>query len=145
MYCLVLRHLSPIQKGIQSAHAIVEYANQYRNTPEYERWAFYDKTIVMLDVHSSTDLNGACETLFENGWPSACFSEEDLYNATTAVCFLADERIYDYETYGRSWEDHKRQMEESGRIAVYGGWLDMIGNESAEKIKELISNLRIAN
>ena len=28
MYSLVLRQLSPIQKGVQSAHSIVEYANK---------------------------------------------------------------------------------------------------------------------
>ena len=27
MYCIVLKQLSPIQKGVQAAHAIVEYGN----------------------------------------------------------------------------------------------------------------------
>lgn len=144
MYCLVLRHLSPIQKGIQSAHAIVEYGNLYRNTATYQRWAFYDKTIVMLDVHSYTDLMNVTSTFFEQGWLYVSFAEEDLNNIPTAVCFLADERIYDYETYGRSYEDHERQMKENGHTADYGGWLDMIGGESAEKVKEIVSNLRIA-
>jgi hypothetical protein len=31
MYCLVLYNISPIQQGIQSLHAALEYANEYSN------------------------------------------------------------------------------------------------------------------
>lgn len=32
MYCLAERHLSSIQKAIQSAHAVVEYSLKYGDT-----------------------------------------------------------------------------------------------------------------
>ena len=31
MYSMVLRQLNPIQKGVQTTHAVVEYANKYNN------------------------------------------------------------------------------------------------------------------
>ena len=47
MYCLVLYNLSPIQQGIQAAHAIVEYANAFHNSIEYQKWAQVNKTIII--------------------------------------------------------------------------------------------------
>lgn len=36
MYCFVERHLSPIDKGIQAAHSIVEYSNLYSENTDYQ-------------------------------------------------------------------------------------------------------------
>ena len=49
MYSLVLRQLNPIQKGVQTTHAVVEYANKYASDEEYRQWAETDKTLIMLD------------------------------------------------------------------------------------------------
>ena len=49
MYSLVLRQLNPIQKGVQTTHAAIEYANTYFKTAEYQSWSNFDKTLIMLD------------------------------------------------------------------------------------------------
>ena len=36
MYVFVERHLSPIDKGIQSAHAVVEYSNKFSKNENFE-------------------------------------------------------------------------------------------------------------
>ena len=49
MYSLVLRQLNPIQKGVQTTHSVVEYANKYGFDKEYRQWAETDKTLIILD------------------------------------------------------------------------------------------------
>ena len=48
MYGLCLYSLSPIQKGIQFGHAIVEYVQQHFNDEEYQSFANNDKTFILL-------------------------------------------------------------------------------------------------
>lgn len=107
MYCIVLRHLSPIQKGIQSAHAIAEYLKDYFNNPVTAQWLLNDKTIVVLDCKSSTELKGLLSLLDKERIAYQKFAEEDLYGGVTALCFLADERTYDYSNYPE-YEDYCR-------------------------------------
>ena len=49
MYSLVLRQLSPMQKGVQSAHSIVEYINKFHKSSEYIQWVNVGKIIIVLD------------------------------------------------------------------------------------------------
>ena len=44
-------------------------------------------------------LNQILDSLTINGVPRAYFCEPDLNDALTAVCFLVDERVYNYEDY----------------------------------------------
>jgi hypothetical protein len=53
MYCLVLRHLSGINKGIQCTHACEQYGEKYHNTPEYRKYIKEDKTLIVLDGGSA--------------------------------------------------------------------------------------------
>ena len=78
MYCLAERHLSPIQKAIQSAHAIVEYSLSYGDTDEYKNWAEYDKTIVILDGGNSIDLDEIKKQLIIADYPFETFCEPDM-------------------------------------------------------------------
>ena len=43
MYILVERHLSPLDKGIQSAHAVAEYYNECRLWNKKEEMKAFDK------------------------------------------------------------------------------------------------------
>jgi len=106
MYSLVLRQLTPIQKGIQTAHAVVDYARKVQNESVgvdvvvgYAQWADTDKTLIVLDAGTSQDLEEAIDFLKNNNIVQTVFREPDLYNMPTAVCFLADERVWDTETY----------------------------------------------
>lgn len=91
MYAISLRHLSGIQKGIQSSHAITEYANEFEKTKEYKQWSREDKTEVLLQVNSSDDLKKIIETLTGLEHKFAVFHEPDIYNVVTSVSFLLDE------------------------------------------------------
>ena len=112
MYSMVLRQLNPMQKGIQSLHAVAEYGQMVKNgdcTKEtrdaYNTWANRDKAMIVLDAGVSNDLVDACVFLKENNIPFKVFHEPDLYGCMTAVSFLADERVFDVKTYP-SYEDY---------------------------------------
>lgn len=100
MYCIVLKYLSPIQKGIQSAHAIVEYSNQYKNTEDYLSWAKNDKTIVVLNGSDCTDINNIVEILDDYSIEYGVFHEESLGNIITAICFLCPTDLYQKVEFG---------------------------------------------
>ena len=106
MYAMVLRQLSPMQKGIQSLHAVVEYSEKMKSgnidvniKKAYNKWAKEDKTMIVLDAGTSVDLINAIYELIQLNVPHAVFYEPDLYGMNTVVCFLADERVFDVKTY----------------------------------------------
>lgn len=107
MYCLVLRQLSPIQKGVQSAHSIVEYGNKYGEEDSYIVWNRADKTIIMLDGGTLPELEEIIEDLKENKVKYSIFREEDLGDIVTSISILVDERVFDRKNYPDfdSWRD----------------------------------------
>jgi hypothetical protein len=100
MCAVALRHLSSIQKGIQSAHSIVDYALKYGDTPEYKRWAKKDKTLYVLEAHTDGQLDEAFNELKKLGVKVEKFKEPDVGNVTTAICFLLDEPVWNTKKYG---------------------------------------------
>lgn len=110
---LVMYNLSEKQMGIQCSHAQNEYEILFGNTPEYIRWSYNDKTVLMMDGGTSnrTGQNnyndeiklGSMEKKFillnEIGFNVAAFYEPDLNNSTSAIAFLVDERIYNKDLY----------------------------------------------
>ena len=142
MYCLAERHLSSIQKAIQSAHAVVEYSLKYGDTFEYKKWAEVDKTLIVLDGGCVPDLSEHAEILTQFNYPFAVFKEPDLDDILTCVCFIADDRIYDYKNWGTSFDNFVELVRPAE--VNYNDWLDAIGGPKAEAVKMLISNLRIA-
>lgn len=146
MYCLAEKHLSSIQKAIQSAHVVVEYGLTYGDTPEYKQWAEKDKTLVVLDGGNSIDLDSIKDQLRCIGWPFEVFYEPDMDNFMTAIAFIADERIFDYKTYGKSYEDYQKLCEKDCNLPKWNceEWIDVIGGRPAGAVKSIISSLRIA-
>lgn len=110
MYCFVERHLSPIDKGIQAAHSIVEYSNLYSENADYVSWSFSDKTIVLLNGGTVTDLCDICKELTDWDVNFSLFREEDLGDIVTSVALLVDDRMFDEEYYHYEIEER----EESG-------------------------------
>jgi hypothetical protein len=88
MYSIVLRHLSGIQKGIQSSHSIVEFQLKYGQSDAYERWAKTDKTIVVLEAGTTAQLEKVMRRLKRFKIPFAVFHEPDIGNVITSVSFL---------------------------------------------------------
>ena len=145
MYCLVERHLSSIQKAIQSAHAIVEYGLTYGDTPEYKQWAEKYKTIIVLDGGNSRDLDNAADVLNYEKIPFAIFEEPDMLNFKTSICFLADERVFDYETYGRNYNDFVMKSSMIGYTPdSEEKWIELIGGYSNAILKQIVAGKKIA-
>lgn len=149
MYSIVLYNLSPIQQGIQSAHAIVEYAQRHFHSPEYQRWATEDKTLIILNGGTSITLSQHMNYLRENEIVKfEMFNEPDLYNGVTAFSFLADERIWDREKY----PDRLSPLESSSEFmvpAIYRVFdlevfKEQIGGEKNFLLKEFLSKFRLA-
>jgi hypothetical protein len=86
-----MRHLGGRQQGIQSDHAGTEYVLKYYDTPEWQRWARKDKTIILLEAFTSDQLQKAYDDLRALKHPVAKFHEPDFGNAITSICFLVDE------------------------------------------------------
>lgn len=165
MYCLSERHLSIAQKTIQAAHAIVEYSLKYGDTEEYKRWAEYDKTIIVLDGGTTQEMVEDIRKLSEIRHNYEIFAEPDMGNFITSIAFLADERVFDYDKYGRNFEEWRNlKILESDRQQsytdpetgitrmntvyimppTYPEWVELIGGEKQEKLKEIISTKRLA-
>ena len=146
MYCLAERHLSSIQKAIQSAHAIVEYGQAHGDTEAYKQWANCNKTIVILDGGNTIDLNGAIVSLDMARIPYAIFEEPDMDYFETAVCFLANECVWDYEKYGRSYEDYQHMCAHNCELPKWrhDEWLNAIGGTQNEILKEIVATKRLA-
>ena len=93
MYSIAMRHLSGIQKGIQSWHAGQHYANKYGDTKEFKQWATQDETIIVLEAGTTDQLRKAVNKLRKRGVKVAEFKEPDFDNALTAIAFVLDERV----------------------------------------------------
>lgn len=83
MYVLIRKDiLTDVQCGVQAAHAIQEYNNQYPDCENLKSWAHDHKTLIFL---------AASAKQFEafKGLPlkNASFYESDLDNMETAVAF----------------------------------------------------------
>lgn len=110
MYFFVPYNISPIQQAIQAGHAALEYSLQHFEKEDFRNFAFVDKTWIILNggtTNHNRDLDGKvvgslnqiADDLLANGIRFSFFQEPDLNDALTAVCFLADERVWDYENY----------------------------------------------
>ena len=111
MYFFVPYNLSPIQQGIQAGHAALEYAHKYYDSPVYENFVTRWKTFMIMNGGTTNckmdmianefrgDLDKIRQELEINMIDCAAFFEPDLNDALTAVCFIADERVFNYEDY----------------------------------------------
>lgn len=114
MYFLTMRNISEIQKGIQSGHAQMEYALKYWKDKEFQDWANYWKTWIVLSGGTSND--GREENEYHSQWSTgsmenyldelnnqkikcAEFYEPDLNWSLSAIAFIVDERVFNKEDY----------------------------------------------
>lgn len=171
MYFFVPYNISEIQKGIQAGHAALEYANWHGASFEYKDFIKNDKTWIILDGGTTRkksenpsdtmgSLNFIEDQLIENNIRRANFYEPDLNFALTGVCFLADERVWDFENYP---DFEKSLWEEAVATSMFGGqkrsrefliekypeaymtWTtDVMGGEKNAFLRELIRNKKLA-
>lgn len=140
MYSLVLRQLSPIQKGVQSAHSIVEYANKFHKLTEYIQWVNVDKTIIMLDGGTYQEMKECREKLSDLGVPYMAFYEPDLGNIVTSISFLVEDKVWDSKTYPAN-EEELDDISSDIDIPV---WLIMMGGKRNLEFRKFLSSKRLS-
>lgn len=152
MYSMVLRQLNPIQKGVQTTHGVVEYANKYSSDEEYRQWAETDKTLIVLDGGTYQEMVRIYDTLKELGIKIGEFQEPDLNYLTTSITFLADERVWNREQYP-SWEslsqcpcsiDGNMQALDPNDYMSYNEWVEMMGGAANVELRELIFSKKLS-
>lgn len=102
-------------------------------------------------------INQIIDLLNENGIKYSFFTEPDLQDAVTAVCFICDERVFnrkkypDFNTYVlNSMEDVLLHPEiykyvyDSGYAMDYYKWSEMIGGDDNIFLRNLIKDKRLA-
>lgn len=152
MYSMVLRQLNPIQKGVQTTHGVVEYANKYASDEDYKQWTETDKTLIMLDGGTYQEMVRIYDTLKELGMKFADFQEPDLNYLTTSITFLADERVWNREQYP-SWEtlpqcpctiDGNMQAPDPNDYMSYNEWVEMMGGAANIELRKLIFSKKLS-
>lgn len=149
MYFFVPYNISPIQQAIQAGHAALEYAHKYGDTELFKEFVVRHKTWVILDggtTNAQRDFEGISQgtlnqigdQLMDNLIDTAWFHEPDLNDALTALCFIADERVFNKKDYPDIWDyivdikmypDAKAEMPAENYI--------MIKSQSIEKLQEM--------
>ena len=117
MYFFVPYNISPIQQAIQAGHAMGEYTLKFgRRNPDHIVWEFLEKWKTWIVLNGGTtnaamhedeylrivpvgDLTMRAWQLNEANIDFATFNEPDLNDALTAVCFIADERMFNKKLY----------------------------------------------
>ena len=172
-YVFVERHLSPIDKGIQSAHAVIEYYNEakiWNKTDEknnFDKWATFDKTLILLDGGCVNDLDDIEETLSINLIHHGSFREPDLDNILTSIAVVVDERVFNKEDYPdyQEWLKKEKKMyftksedfyyyfnanncdftnNEVMHNSLYKEWVNFIGGKKNVILREMINNRKLA-
>ncbi len=108
MYFFVPYNISDIQKGIQAGHCAEQYAKYYHSSKDWQEYVSKDKTWMIMNggtTNKSKDplkrgsLNLLMDSIMENHIPSTVFYEPNLNDGLSAICFLVDEKVYDFEIY----------------------------------------------
>lgn len=153
MYGFVNYQLSGIQKGIQFAHAIVEYSIQHY-TEKYIDWAENHKTVILLNGGTTNDnsnhpgdINLYAAALGEMNIPISCFYEPDLGDQLTSVAFIIDERVYDFKKYpDPDWIEsfNPEKYNPDDQNDEMSKWIYSIGGYQNYKLREFIKNFELA-
>lgn len=128
LYGLVLRHLSQLQKYIQFSHAVVEFSHDYHDDYVYNQWFDNNKTMVMLDVSSSIEMENIISKLKENNYKISVFREPDLNNICTCVCFIMD----------------TSDCKDGYNNLIYDILLNKITVDESNELKKIIKNKKIS-
>ena len=174
MYAFVPYQLMPLQKGIQSGHAVQQYDHKFKDKELTVEFITKHMTWIVLDggtTNSTRDfegisqgtLNQITDSLADNEIDFAYFTEPDLQDALTAVCFICDERVFNFEDYP-DFIDHmidltvtrnkenfidvirKKSMEEliEDYPTPYKLWIKKMGGEKNVFLRDLIRGKRKA-
>lgn len=155
MYSFVLRQLNPMQKGVQTTHAVVEYAEkQGKDNEGYHKWANEDKTLIVLDGGVYQEMMEIMGELYKYEIKFEAFYEPDLNHMCTAIAVLADERVWNFEKYPNYDMYPKVPTTLVNGVEVrplihiepipYEEWVEHMGGEAIVKLREIIFSKRLA-
>ena len=187
MYFFVPYNISPIQQAIQAGHAAIEYARLFGNGWLFKDFAENWKTWIVLNggtTNNSIDpetgnFSGTLNQLrneiiqfnFEHRQDNnldanidyADFYEPDLNDAMTAICFIADERVFNYEDYPEfdtwfctqtfpedtaewkaSWIAYAEGQRKAEFPHQYKIWMEFMGGEKNVFLRELLRGKKLA-
>jgi hypothetical protein len=167
MYFFVPYNIMPIQQGIQAGHCAEQYALKYNISSQWLEYVQNHKTWVILnggttnnseDLEQRGSLNSIKDTLENEEILYASFYEPDLNDALSAICFLADEKVYDMENYPMydEWCYQKKEAKVGAkkgvRLAVHitfpeeptDAYIEFVGGPKNLALKELIYRKRLA-
>lgn len=148
MYFFVISSLQGISKGIQCGHAALEYANKYGNTELFQDFVNNWKTWIVLNggtTNSNRDLesipfgslNKIGDELQENDVEFSFFFEPDLNDALTALCFIVDERVFNYKKYPHFYDFILSKMSPEALLEMSSENELMLRSQSFEKQQEI--------
>ena len=176
MYGFVNYQLTGIQMGIQFSHALTEYSLINFHSNDYLDWAKYWKTVIILNGGTTNNnperlgtLNQTYNTLIENGVICSSFTEPDLGDQMTSICFLVDEQVFNREVYldFGNWvmENHYsylqdnlinankiEKMRKEGYFLkasdkeqkLYSDWVEFVGGEKNVFLRDYLKNAKLA-
>lgn len=161
MYFFVPYNISEIQKGIQAGHAALEYARVFGETELFQDFAKNHKTWIILNGGTTNnDLNnrGSLQLVYdsivtfnmmhrsEDNIDFTTFYEPDLNQAMTAICFICDQRVWDYKKYPDMVEeevfDGSYTIEDIAEIEQ--NWKRNMGGEGNIFLRNLIKGVKLA-
>jgi len=161
MYFFVPYNISEIQKGIQAGHAALRYTRMF-SVDNPEVWDFVDnhETWIILNGGTTNEtrdfdgipegsMNKIADSLVDNNIPFSYFTEPDLNNSLTALCFLCDERVFNSEDYPEFIdylnENHNdnyiKRISEKFEEMLNIGNLEELAAEFPEEYKEWVRNM----
>jgi len=179
MYFFIAYQLKNLHGGIQAGHSALRYVRKYYKT-DPRVWDFIDnhETWIILDGGTTNHsigkddvpigtLNQIYELLIDNGISVTYFSEPDLNDAMTAICFICDERVWNYKDYPEFIDyminviecDTKHYLANYDFISIktknkeelqqmypeqYNIWLKNLGGETNLFLRELIKGKKLA-
>lgn len=181
MYFFVPYNLSPIQQAIQAGHAALEYAHRYGKRKIFIDFIDNWKTWIILNggtTNTTRDFEGISQgslnqigdELLKNKIDFSYFEEPDLNDALTALCFIVDERVFNYEDYPDfiNWLIDIKMYEHAKDDAIknnpelwvklrlypdlqqemfpdyYKEWIEFLGGEKNVFLREIIRNKKLA-
>ena len=151
MYFFVPYQLTGIQQAIQAGHAALEYARKEGDSAIFQDFVDNHKTWIILNggtTNSKRDFSGIAkgslnqigDLLLENKIKFAYFKEPDLEDALTAICFICDERVWNYEDYP-DLKNYILLQDLPDDTPEKNNSFKLIGKESYQELQELFPNL----
>ena len=162
MYFFVPHQLTGIQQAIQAGHSMGEYLLKYgRHNPDHKCWTFLEKWKTWIVLNGGT----TNQTRIEDEWKHiipigsvdkiaydlahadiefATFNEPDLNDALTAVAFIADVRVFDYETYPDFPDFMKPRLDKMKYLELFknGPWTrENIAQTYSSDVREWVASL----